>query len=126
MDRDERWERVEAAYNVVTEAKGEYQATTATEALEAAYAREENDEFVKPTVVGDAAPIQDGDAVFFMNFRAGRAREMTRAFIDQPFAGFERRVPNLSGFVMLTQYAASFDAPCHSLLQISSMAWVNG
>ncbi len=112
MDRDERWERVEAAYNVVTEAKGEYQATTATEALEAAYARDENDEFVKPTVVGDAAPIQDGDAVFFMNFRADRAREMTRAFIDQPFVGFERRVPNLSGFVMLTQYAASFDAPC--------------
>ena len=112
MDRDERWDRVEAAYQLLTEGKSEFTAASAVEGLQAAYAREENDEFVKPTVIGDAAPIEDGDAVVFMNFRADRAREITRAFVESDFNGFERaKTPELSGFVMLTEYAATIDAP---------------
>lgn len=111
MDRDNRWDRVEEAYNLFTQAKGHYQAETALAGLEAAYARDENDEFVKSTVIGEAAPIVDGDAVIFMNFRADRAREITRAFVDTDFSGFERNVtPKLADFVMLTEYAATIDA----------------
>jgi 2,3-bisphosphoglycerate-independent phosphoglycerate mutase len=111
MDRDNRWDRVEEAYNLLTQAKGHYQADTALAGLEAAYTRGENDEFVKATVIGDAAPITDGDAVIFMNFRADRAREITRAFVDTDFTGFERKVtPKLADFVMLTEYAESINA----------------
>src|SRR5690606_9404772 len=80
-------------------------------ALKAAYERGEDDEFVKATVVGaQAAPISDGDSVIFMNFRADRAREITRAFVTgdgEVFPGFERsRHPKLADFVMTTEYAA--------------------
>jgi 2,3-bisphosphoglycerate-independent phosphoglycerate mutase len=117
MDRDNRWERVQPAYNLLTEAKAEFSSGSATAALEAAYAREENDEFVKPTrVVGEgeeAAPIADNDAVLFMNFRADRARELTRAFTEPDFGHFQRNVvPQLADFVMTTEYAADIDATC--------------
>lgn len=111
MDRDNRWDRVEEAYNLFTQAQALHKADSAIAGLEAAYARDENDEFVKATVIGESAPIVDGDAVIFMNFRADRAREITRAFVDTDFTGFERAtVPALSDFVMLTEYAASIDA----------------
>ncbi|NQZ49018.1 MAG: 2,3-bisphosphoglycerate-independent phosphoglycerate mutase [Moritella sp.] len=110
MDRDNRWDRVEEAYKLLTQAESLYTADTAVAGLEAAYARDENDEFVKATVIGEAALISDGDAVIFMNFRADRAREITRAFVDTDFTGFERSViPKLADFVMLTEYAASID-----------------
>ena len=112
MDRDERWDRVQAAYDLLTLGQAEYSAQSAVEGLENAYGRDENDEFVKPTLIGDAVPIQDGDTMVFMNFRADRAREITRAFVESGFSGFERAaVPALSGFVMLTEYAATIDAP---------------
>jgi len=107
MDRDNRWDRVEAAYNLLTLGEGEFSAQTAVAGLEAAYARDENDEFVKPTVIGDAVSIQDGDAIVFMNFRADRARELTRSYVEPEFNGFERKaVRELADFVMLTEYAA--------------------
>ena len=107
MDRDNRWERVELAYNLITQGKGEFNADSAVAGLEQAYARDENDEFVKPTTIGEAVSVEDGDAVIFMNFRADRARELTRAFVESDFAGFDRTVkPELADFVMLTQYAA--------------------
>ena len=110
MDRDNRWDRVEEAYKLFTQAESQYTADSAIAGLDAAYARDENDEFVKATVIGEAAPISDGDAVIFMNFRADRAREITRAFVDTDFTGFERAVtPKLADFVMLTEYAASID-----------------
>ena len=110
MDRDNRWDRVEEAYKLFTQAESQYTADTAVAGLDAAYARDENDEFGKATVIGEAAPISDGDAVIFMNFRADRAREITRAFVDTDFTGFERAVtPKLADFVMLTEYAASID-----------------
>ncbi|MDO6527338.1 2,3-bisphosphoglycerate-independent phosphoglycerate mutase [Motilimonas sp. 1_MG-2023] len=113
MDRDNRWDRVEQAYNLLAQSQAEYQYDSATDALAAAYAREENDEFVKATVIGEAAPIEDGDSVIFMNFRADRAREITRSFTDADFAGFNRQVePKLADFVMITEYAADIDTAC--------------
>ena len=116
MDRDNRWDRVQPAYDMLTQAQSEFRFSDVTTALEAAYARDENDEFVQATVVATdddvAATIGDGDVVIFMNFRADRAREITRAFIEDNFGGFQRSVrPNLGDFVMLTEYAADIDLP---------------
>lgn len=111
MDRDKRWERVQAAYELLTEGKAEHHADNAEAALTMAYARGETDEFVKATSIHatNQAPvtINNGDVVIFMNFRADRARELTRAFIDNPFTEFNRhKTPRLADFVSLTQYAA--------------------
>jgi len=112
MDRDNRWDRVQQAYQLIVDGTAAYQAETAVEGLLAAYAREESDEFVKATSIGANVRVEDGDAVVFMNFRADRARELTRAFVEPAFHEFERkRVPQLADFVMLTQYAASIAAP---------------
>ncbi len=109
MDRDKRWERIEAAYQLIVDAAAPYSAPDAVSALAAAYARGENDEFVKPTTIGDGARIEDGDVVVFMNFRADRARQMTRALTDASFSGFARkRVPKLGAFVTLTSYGDEF------------------
>ncbi|HDT6075516.1 TPA: 2,3-bisphosphoglycerate-independent phosphoglycerate mutase [Aeromonas veronii bv. veronii] len=112
MDRDNRWDRVQQAYDLMTQGKGEFTAESATEALAAAYARDENDEFVKATRIGEAAPMEDGDALIFMNFRADRAREITRAFVDTDFTGFARAVEPKLNFVMLTEYAADIKTAC--------------
>ena len=105
MDRDKRWDRVQLAYDAVADARSPLHAASAREALELAYARGENDEFVKPTVVGEGARVADGDAIVFMNFRADRARELSHAFVDADFAGFARsRRIALSAFVSLTDY----------------------
>ena len=112
MDRDQRWDRVLLAYMAITDAIAGFEADTALAALEAAYARGETDEFVKPTVIGAGAPVRDGDAIVFMNFRADRARQLTSAFVDPAFAGFEKPHPiALSRFVCLAEYDARFDAP---------------
>ncbi|MCB1644937.1 MAG: 2,3-bisphosphoglycerate-independent phosphoglycerate mutase [Pseudomonadales bacterium] len=116
MDRDNRWERVAPAYALLTEGKGEFTAPDPVSALMASYERDQADEFVKPTAIeidGDTVSMADGDAVLFMNFRADRAREMTRAFVDADFSGFDRAVrPDLAGFICLTEYAADIDTPC--------------
>jgi 2,3-bisphosphoglycerate-independent phosphoglycerate mutase len=112
MDRDQRWDRVERAYRAITDAQAEFRAADAADALQAAYARGENDEFVKPTVVGDGTPMRDGDAVVFMNFRADRARQLSAAFVRADFAGFARPRPlALARCVCLTEYDASLPAP---------------
>jgi len=112
MDRDNRWDRVASAYNLIVDGTSEFQAASSVAGLEAAYERGENDEFVKATRIGDQVKVEDGDAVIFMNFRADRARELTRVFVEDDFKDFERaRQPKLAGFVMLTQYAASIPAP---------------
>lgn len=113
MDRDNRWDRVQQAYELICDGKAEHTAASALEGLEAAYARGESDEFVKATTIGSPVRVEDGDAVVFMNFRADRARELSRCFVEDGFDGFSRvRQPKLSGFVMLTQYSASIPAPC--------------
>lgn len=112
MDRDQRWDRVEQAYELLTQSLGGH-APDALTALQQAYDRGETDEFVKATAIGEApGVIEGGDAVVFMNFRADRAREITQALTDQDFSGFQRRVfPKVSSFVMLTEYHADFDLP---------------
>ncbi|MFC6633504.1 2,3-bisphosphoglycerate-independent phosphoglycerate mutase [Microbulbifer taiwanensis] len=113
MDRDQRWDRVQAVYDLMTRGVAEYEAADALAGLAAAYERGENDEFVAPTQIGEAAPINDGDALIFMNFRPDRARQLTRAFTDSNFDGFERAAaPELADFVMTTEYAADIDASC--------------
>ena len=107
MDRDKRWDRVKLAYVAIADAQSAFHADSAVAALDGAYGRGENDEFVKPTVVGAGARFNDGDAVVYMNFRADRARQLTQVFVDPAFDGFarERRI-DLSAFVTLTQYSA--------------------
>lgn len=111
MDRDARWDRVQAAWEAIVEARGRHQAGSAAQALEAAYARGENDEFVAPTVVAGGAVVRDGDAMVFMNFRADRARQITQAFVEPGFDGFQARRPALARFVCLTEYDARLPAP---------------
>ena len=111
MDRDQRWDRVQRGWNAIVEADGEHRAADAIAALQAAYARGENDEFVAPTVLDGAQPMRDGDAVVFMNFRADRARQITAAFVDPSFDGFVGRRPVLSRFTCLTEYDARLPAP---------------
>ena len=118
MDRDKRWDRLRKAWDAMVEAKGEFTAPSAVEALQAAYARGENDEFVLPTVIdgGDAhekagtGPMADGDAVIFFNFRADRARQLTGAFVSPSFDGFQARRPRLARFVCMSEYDAKLPA----------------
>tara|TARA_R110002126_G_scaffold172606_4_gene321353 strand:- start:2721 stop:4271 length:1551 start_codon:yes stop_codon:yes gene_type:complete len=117
MDRDKRWDRVQQAYDLLTQGKAKFTASDAVTALQEAYKRDENDEFVQATNIvssnDEPVQMQDGDSVIFMNFRADRARQFSRAFTDLQFSGFKREHhPRLASFVMLTEYAADIDAPC--------------
>ena len=116
LDRDNRWDRVAEAYNLITAGEAPFTATDPIAALNNAYQRDENDEFVHATTIcgEDESPVQmeDGDAVIFMNFRPDRARELAHALTDTVFDGFERvGTPALSTFVMTTEYQSNIDAP---------------
>lgn len=116
MDRDSRWPRVQEAYDLLTLGKAEYHAPNALAGLHAAYVRDEDDEFVHATTIGaEGAPdatFNDGDCVLFMNFRPDRARQLSRAFTDVDFDGFDRRKqPKLASFVQTTEYSHDIDAP---------------
>ena len=94
MDRDARWDRVERGYDAIVHGVGEH-APSATAAVEAAYERGENDEFVAPTVVvGVDGIVRPGDTVVHANFRADRARQLTHALADLDFGGFDRAAPD--------------------------------
>ncbi|MDI6711254.1 MAG: 2,3-bisphosphoglycerate-independent phosphoglycerate mutase [Bacillota bacterium] len=115
MDRDRRWERTARAYFALTKGEG-LQAARPIEALEAAYARGETDEFVQPAVIvrdgRPSATVSDGDSVIFFNFRPDRARQITRAFVDRDFQGFDRGPsPPRVHFVCFTQYDRTIEAP---------------
>jgi len=117
MDRDNRWERVQPAYELLTQGRAEFTATDALSGLELAYARGESDEFVRATAIipsgAQAATMQQGDVVVFMDFRADRAREITRALTDDAFSGFRRAyIPKLASFVTLSRYGEDFNLPC--------------
>jgi 2,3-bisphosphoglycerate-independent phosphoglycerate mutase len=111
MDRDRRWERTKAGYDAIVHGTGE-RAPSATAAIEAAYARGESDEFVRPTVVGSVdGVLADGDPVVHANFRADRARQLTHALADPTFDGFDRssvagRPPDDLLVVTMTEYEA--------------------
>ena len=109
MDRDNRWDRVEKAYRALVSGEGEF-AESAADAVRNAYERGENDEFVLPTVVSGSTPVAGGDSIIFFNFRQDRAREITRAFVDQDFDNFERKKLDNLYFACMTEYAATIDA----------------
>lgn len=116
MDRDHRWPRIQAAYDLMTQGKAEFEAADAVSALQQAYARGESDEFVQATRIvpsgSKATRILDGDVVIFMNYRSDRARQITRPFIEPDFDGFVRQVvPKLGSFVSLTEYNKEFAVP---------------
>lgn len=117
MDRDNNWDRQARAYNLLARGEAPFHAQSATAALQAAYDRDENDEFVQPTAIHSKQEpprgIKAEDGVIFMNFRADRARQLTRAMTEEDFSGFERRsyIPP-AHFVTLTQYADDIDVPC--------------
>ena len=107
MDRDKAWDRVEKAYAALVYGEGET-ACCPNKAMKNSYDKEEYDEFVLPTVIDKNGVIKSGDSVIFFNFRPDRARQITRAFVDPAFDGFERRggMPDLH-FVCMTQYDAT-------------------
>jgi len=113
MDRDNRWERIQKAYDMYTQGKATYQAANGVEGLLASYERDIHDEFIDDTILGAPVKIEDGDSIIFANFRPDRAREITRAFVEDDFSGFERSArPALSDFVMMTEYAADIKTSC--------------
>jgi 2,3-bisphosphoglycerate-independent phosphoglycerate mutase len=110
MDRDKRWERTERAWRAIVEADG-VAAASAREAVEKSYADGKSDEFVEPHVIGERAPMVDGDQVICFNFRADRARELTAAIALEGFSDFKRsRIPKV-GYVCMTEYDRSFGLP---------------
>jgi 2,3-bisphosphoglycerate-independent phosphoglycerate mutase len=106
MDRDQRWPRIESVYSLLTDDGEQMTYPTSQAALNAFYQQGIYDEFIPPTRIGDGEIIKDGDAVFFFNFRADRARQLTDALISPDFQGFQRKKrPMISHFVSMTAYA---------------------
>lgn len=112
MDRDNRWDRVESAYNAMTLGEGD-KWTCGKEAMEKSYADKITDEFIKPMVMTDEKgeaikTIDDNDSIIFFNFRPDRARQITRAFADKNFTGFDKKKAVNVKFVCMTQYDVTF------------------
>ena len=115
MDRDKNWERVEKAYLAMVTGQG-VKAANARAAVQQSYELRATDEFVEPTVIVDSGGqpvglVRDGDSIIFFNFRADRARQITRAFVDKDFTGFTRPVWPRTYFVCMTQYDVTIEAP---------------
>ena len=115
MDRDQRWDRLKVAYDMLTQGSSKNQALNSIEALHASYKNSQSDEFVQPTVIcakGEhPVAIKNDDVVIFMNFRPDRARQITNAFVDNNFSGFDRDVKlSLADFVMTTEYSSDIAA----------------
>ncbi|MDQ2690010.1 MAG: 2,3-bisphosphoglycerate-independent phosphoglycerate mutase, partial [Chloroflexota bacterium] len=110
MDRDRRWDRTERAWNALVHALGR-RAPTAAVAVADGYARGEGDEFIEPTVLDAAAPMRDGDGVVHLNFRADRARQLTRAFALADFDAFDRAAAPRVGVTTLTEYQDPEELP---------------
>ena len=115
MDRDTNWERTEEAYDLMTLGSG-IKAKSSDEAITGAYSRDETDEFVKATIIvnEDETPValvKDGDGIIFCNFRPDRARQLTRAFMEEPFTGFTRKAHPKLSFVCMAQYDEKFGLP---------------
>jgi 2,3-bisphosphoglycerate-independent phosphoglycerate mutase len=111
MDRDERWDRTRLAYDALAAGRADTKAPDPMEALRASYEAGVTDEFVKPIVIEGTPRVKDGDAIVFFNFRADRGRQLTRAFTEPDFDGFERRELGDLYFTTMTEYDATFDVP---------------
>jgi 2,3-bisphosphoglycerate-independent phosphoglycerate mutase len=115
MDRDKRWDRVKKAWDAMIHGCAPLFADPVA-AVEAAYAASESDEFITPRLITNASGgtecLRDGDAVFFFNFRADRARQLAQCLFDPAFKGFDRgRLPRLAAFSTMTSYAEDFPMP---------------
>ncbi|HEY1277164.1 MAG TPA: 2,3-bisphosphoglycerate-independent phosphoglycerate mutase [Thermoleophilaceae bacterium] len=112
MDRDKRWDRTKLAWDALVHGESEVpHADTGEAAVRAAYERDETDEFIKPTIVGDEGRIRDGDVVVFFNFRPDRARELTRALGEPDFAEFDRGEAPRVELATLTEYQEEWTYP---------------
>jgi 2,3-bisphosphoglycerate-independent phosphoglycerate mutase len=110
MDRDKRWDRVQAAYEAIVEAKGKQTAKTPNEAVDKAYADDKNDEFVEPTVIDGFKGMKDGDGLLMFNYRSDRAREILTALLDPMFDGFKRnRLVKFADAVGMVEYSAALN-----------------
>lgn len=114
MDRDKRWNRIQLAYDMLTQGKTDFHTAAAETGLQMAYDRGETDEFVKPTCIHDPdekpITVQNGDSIVFINFRADRGRELSHAFVDKKFEDFKRKLwPKLTDYVTFTQYSADLN-----------------
>lgn len=113
MDRDGRWERISPVYHLLTEGKSNYHFGSAEEAITFFYNETKFDEFIPPTLIDGGKTIDDGDAVFFFNFRADRARQLTQAFVDESFSSFiQSKKTRLSHFVTMTEYSSHLKTEC--------------
>ena len=112
MDRDKRWERTQKAYDMLVHGKAEYHADSGVEAVRAAYERDETDEFIEPTTVGEEACIRAGDSVIAFNFRPDRMREITRALAEPRFGEVDRGgAPRIERYATLTEYEEGWPYP---------------
>ncbi len=111
MDRDKRWERTQQAYDMLARASAKYHAADAFAAVRMGYERDENDEFIVPTIVGEARPVKDGDASIFFNFRPDRARQMTLAFNNDPSVPFDKIAYENLIFATMTKYDETYPNP---------------
>ncbi|WP_117594895.1 2,3-bisphosphoglycerate-independent phosphoglycerate mutase [Haloprofundus halophilus] len=111
MDRDQNWERTKRAYDAIVNREADHEALSAVEAVESSYERGDTDEFVEPTLVADGPALEDGDAVFFFNFRSDRARQLVRMLGDvRPEWASETTPPEIH-LATMTQYDKTFDFP---------------
>jgi len=114
MDRDRRWPRTQAAYDAIVHGRAPHAAASGADAVRDSYGRSVSDEFIEATVIGDPAQgrVRDGDALIFVNFRPDRARQLTQAFTDPGFDGFDRGTPLVRPhLVCLTRYNREWDLP---------------
>ncbi len=111
MDRDENWDRTRRAYDAIVDREAPYTAASAVAAVEAAYNRDVTDEYVEPTLIEGGPPLEDGDAVVFFNFRADRARQLTRMLADIDPAWPGDTAPPGARVVTMTEYDDDFDVP---------------
>ncbi len=109
MDRDNRWERVEKAYNAMIGQQSEVFAS-ATDAIEHAYATGKTDEFIEPCIVDKNGAIEQGDTIICFNFRADRARQLSHVFADEQFSSFNRPI-STDQFIQFTEFDANFPLP---------------
>jgi 2,3-bisphosphoglycerate-independent phosphoglycerate mutase len=112
MDRDKRWDRVQKAYDLLVHGTADHHADTAEEAAKAAYERDETDEFIAPTTVGEEAAIRPGDAVVAFNFRPDRMREISLALTDPGFGDVDRGgAEPVERYTTMTSYEEDWEHP---------------
>ncbi|MCE9519035.1 MAG: 2,3-bisphosphoglycerate-independent phosphoglycerate mutase [Verrucomicrobia bacterium] len=130
MDRDQRWERSKLSWDAIVLGKGAAQSVSPSAAIQAAYAKESRgDEFLQPMIFSDANTqrVRDGDVVLWFNFRADRVRQLSLAFLDKNFTGFDREVAPKVGYYTLTEYDATYyDKGCRVIFTPQTMKNILG